>query len=225
MERSILEDLSIDCVIFGFQESMQVLLVRHKEGISKGRWALPGGFVMRDESLDEAAYRILYRLTGIQDLFLEQTKAFGRVDRFPTKRVVTIAYNSLVRIGELHLTPGFTADDVKWVPFHEVPALPYDHWEILSYSQELLRSKIRQEPIGFNMLPRKFTLHQLYSLYGAILEAKLDKPNFRRKIERLNILVSTGEKEEGVRYRAAQLYQFDQEAYNSLKERKFVLDF
>jgi len=225
MEGSILEDLSIDCVIFGFRESMKVLLVRHKDGISQGKWALPGGFVMKNESLDEAAYRILYKLTGIQDLFLEQTKAFGSVDRFPTKRVVTIAYQALVRIDELQLTPGFTADEVKWVPFSEVPPMPYDHQEILSFSQELLRNKIRQEPIGFNMLPEKFTLHQLQSLYEAILGIALDKPNFRRKIDRIKILTPTGEKEKGASHRAAQLYRFDEGAYQSLRERKFILDF
>ncbi|MEL6134417.1 MAG: NUDIX domain-containing protein, partial [Bacteroidota bacterium] len=224
MKGKILEDLSIDCVIFGFQGSMQVLLVRHKEGISKGKWALPGGFVMRDESLDEAAYRILYKLTGIRDLFLEQTKAFGAVDRFPTKRVVTVAYQALVRIEELQLKAGFTADDVKWVPFADVPQLPYDHPQILSFSQELLRMKIRQEPIGFKMLPKNFTLHQLQSLYEDILGVELDKPNFRRKIERINILIATGEKEQGVSHRAAKLYRFDPQAYQSLKERKFILD-
>ena len=225
MEPDILEDLSIDCVIFGYRESMQVLLVRHKDGISKGRWALPGGFVLRDESLDEAAHRILYRLTGIRDLFLEQTKAFGGVDRFPGKRVVTIAYNALIRMEEVNLRAGFTADNVKWVPFHKVPSLPYDHDQILSYSQTMLRNKIRQEPVGFSILPKEFTLHQLYSLYEAILGRKLDKPNFRRKISRSNILVPTGNMEEGAGYRAAQLYRFDPEAFQALKEKKSVLDF
>ena len=225
MEKEILEDLSIDCVIFGFKETMQVLLVRHKDGISKGKWALPGGFVLQEESLDEAAYRILYSLTGIQDLFLEQTKAFGNVNRFPGKRVVTIAYNALIRVEEVNLRAGFTADNVKWVPFHEVPSLPYDHEEILSDSQSLLRSKIRQEPVGFSLLPKEFTLHQLYSLYEALLGRKLDKPNFRRKISRSNILVPTGKMEEGAGYRAAQLYRFDPDAFQALKEKKSVLDF
>lgn len=225
MNEKILEDLSIDCVVFGFDGSLKILLIKHKEGISKGKWALPGGFVKRSESLDEAASRILQALTGISDIFLEQTKAFGEVNRFPTKRVVTITYHALLNINDTLLKPGFTADDVNWFKSDDLPTLPYDHNEILAYSKELLRKKVRQEPIGFNMLPKKFTLLQLQELYESILEISLDKPNFRRKIDKMNLLVDTGERQKGVSYRAAKLFRFDEQVYESLKEKKFILDF
>jgi len=225
MEANTLEDVSIDCVILGFDRTLKVLLVRHKEGISKGKWALPGGFVKTDESLDEAASRILYALTGIHDIFLAQTKAFGAVERFPTKRVITIAYQALLTIQDTTLIPGFTADDANWFHWQEVPSLPYDHDEILSHTVELLKKKLRQEPIGFNMLPEKFTLFQLQQLYESILGISLDKPNFRRKIEKMQLLIDTGETQKGVSYRAAKLYTFDKKIYQSLKEEKFLLDF
>ncbi|MEM9894972.1 MAG: NUDIX domain-containing protein [Bacteroidota bacterium] len=225
MQPTVLENLSIDCVILGFEEELKVLLVRHKDGISKGRWALPGGFVSIDESLDEAAYRILYALTSIQDIFLEQTKAFGAVDRFPTKRVVTVTYTALLKIQETSLVPGFTADNAGWFTIKDVPSLPYDHDDILAYTISSLRRNVRQEPIGFNMLPEKFTLYQLQQLYEAILGIKLDKPNFRRKIGKMRLLIETDEFEKDVAYRAAKLFRFDKQVYNSLKEEKFILDF
>ncbi|MEM7108835.1 MAG: NUDIX domain-containing protein [Bacteroidota bacterium] len=225
MRGTILEDLSIDCVIMGFDEVLKVLLVRHKEGISKGLWALPGGFVSIEESLDEAATRILSALTGIQDVFLEQTKAFGAVDRFPTKRVVTVAYTALLNIRETALIPGFTADDASWFNVAKVPSLPYDHDLILSHTITTLRKKIRQEPIGFNMLPENFTVYQLQQLYESILGITLDKPNFRRKISKMKLLIETGQHEKNVAYRAAKLFKFDEQVYNSLKEEKFILDF
>lgn len=224
MPNHIMEDLSIDCVIFGFTDELKVLLVKHAEGISKGRWALPGGWITYDESLDEAAHRILYLLTGVEQLFLEQLKAFGAVDRFPTKRVVTVAYYTLIKDSDYDLVAGFTASDVQWYSLNEVPDLPYDHNEILGYALEQLKSKVKQEPIGFNLLPEKFTLLQLQSLYESILQIRLDKPNFRRKILGMKLLVDLNEKQNNVSHRAAKLYKFDQEVYQTLKEHKFVLD-
>jgi len=225
MEDRILEDLSIDCVIIGFDDTLKILLVRHKEGISKGKWALPGGFVLINESIDYSASRILFKLAGIKDIYLKQIKAFGAVDRFPTKRVVTVAYQALLNIQDTSLIPGFTADDARWFEYKELPTLPYDHNEILSYTMGLLRKKVKQEPIGFNMLPEKFTLFQLQQLYESILGITLDKPNFRRKINKMRLLVDTGEVQENVSYRAAKLYRFDKKVYQSLSEKKFTLDF
>ncbi|NQZ77822.1 MAG: NUDIX hydrolase [Ekhidna sp.] len=224
MEPSILEDLSIDCVIFGFDKELKLLLVRHSDGISKGKWALPGGFVQKNESIDDAAERILYRLTGIKEIYLEQTKAFGSVDRFPTKRVVTIAYQALLNVQNFTLNPGFTADGAEWFNYNEIPPLPYDHADIVKYTKEQLRNKVKQEPVGFNMLPPKFTLFQLQLLYESMLDIKLDKPNFRRKIDKMNLLIDTGEVEKNATYRAAKLYRFDEQIYYRLKEKKFVLD-
>lgn len=224
VKNEIMDDLSIDCVIFGFSNELKVLLVKHGEGISKGKWALPGGWITYDESLDDAANRILRLLTGVRDIFLEQLRAFGSVDRFPDRRVVTVAYYSLVKDEDYNVVAGFTASDVQWFSIDEIPPMPYDHQEILDYALAQLKSKVKQEPIGFNLLPKKFTLLQLQSLYESILQLKLDKPNFRRKMLGMKLLIDCHEKQDNVSHRAAKLYQFDEEVYHSLKEHKFVLD-
>ncbi len=221
----IMDDLSIDCVIFGFTNGLEVLLVKHGEGISEGKWALPGGWINTDESLDAAAYRILYLLTNVENIYLQQLKAFGSVDRFPTKRVVTVAYYSLIKAADFNLVAGFTASDAKWFKPERIPPLPYDHREILDFAFSTLKKQVKQEPIGFNLLPEKFTLFQLQNLYESILGIKLDKPNFRRKILGMKLLIDCNEKQDDVSHRAAKLYRFDKEVYDSLKDRKFVLDF
>lgn len=219
-----MDNLTIDCVIFGFTHELKVLLVKHASGISKGRWALPGGWITEEESLDEAAARILKLLTGVSDLYLEQLKAFGSVDRFPTERVVTIGYYSLVKDEDYHLVVGFTASDAQWFSINDIPDLPYDHNEILSYALQKLRLHVKQEPVGFNLLPEKFTLHQLQNLYESILQIKLDKPNFRRKILAMNLLLDCDEKQDNVNHRAAKLFRFNHEVYQTLQEKKFILD-
>ncbi|MFY0599508.1 MAG: NUDIX hydrolase [Cyclobacteriaceae bacterium] len=224
MNQQIMEDLSIDNIIFGFTDELKVLLVKHAEGISKGRWALPGGWITYDESIDSAANRILFLLTGLDNVYLQQLRAFGSVSRFPNKRVVTVAYYALIKASEYDLAAGYTASDVRWFSPSEIQELPYDHREILDYAFDELRKRVKQEPIGFNLLPEKFTLLQLQSLYESALRIKLDKPNFRRKILGMNLLIDCQEKQDNVSHRAAKLYRFDEEVYNSLKENKFVLD-
>ena len=224
MADHIMEDLSIDCIIFGFTDELKVLMVKHAEGISKDKWALPGGWITYDESLDDAASRILYLLTGVKNVFLEQLKAFGSVYRFPGKRVVTVAYYSMIKASDVDLVAGYTASDAEWYSLNEIGQLPYDHNEILKYAMTLLQAKVKQEPIGFNLLPEKFTLLQLQNLYESILQIKLDKPNFRRKILGMKLLIDCEEKQDNVSHRAAKLYRFDEHVYQSLKEHKFVLD-
>lgn len=222
----IIEDLSIDCIIFGFQESrLKVLLVKHAGGIIKDRWALPGGFVTYNEDIDSAAYRLLKDLTGVKELYLEQLKAFGAVDRYPTKRVITIAYYALTRPENYELIPGFTASDAQWFNIDNIENLPYDHDEILKFAWQRLKRNVKYEPIGFNLLPEKFTLLQLQDLYEAILETSLDKPNFRRKIMKMGLLISCNEKQKGVSHRAANLYRFDKRVYDNLKEEGFIFEF
>ena len=222
---TIIEALSIDCLIFGFKQSeLDILLVQHAEGISKGKWALPGGFIKYSESADDAAERLLKDLTGVSNIYLEQLKAFGDVDRYPTKRVLTIAYNAFVKPEDYSLHPGFTATDAQWFKISDVPKLLYDHNEILKYGLKHLEHKVRHEPIGFNLLPKRFTLLQLQELYEAILGKKLDKPNFRRKLLKMNLLVQTNEKQLDVSHRAAYLYQFDKKIYNKLIEKGFTFE-
>jgi hypothetical protein len=222
---AVIDALSIDCLIFGFKKrELDILLVQHGEGISKGKWALPGGWIKYSESIDESANRILNDLTGVSNIYLEQLKAFGNVHRYPTKRVVTIAYYALVKPENYILRAGFTASDAQWFKISEVPQLPYDHAQILMEGLQFLRHKVRHEPIGFNLIPKKFTLLQLQELYEAILEKKLDKPNFRRKIMKMNFLEPCSEKQTEVSHRAANLYRFDKKKYTSLIEKGFTFE-
>ncbi|MBK8291701.1 MAG: NUDIX hydrolase [Flammeovirgaceae bacterium] len=222
---SVIDALSIDCLVFGFKDGrLDILLIKHGEGISEGRWALPGGWINYGESIDDAAKRLLHSLTGISNIYLEQLKAFGHPDRYPTKRVVTIAYFALVKEEHYSLIPGFTASDAKWFSVHEVSDLPYDHPLILKYGYQHLKHKVRHEPIGFNLLPEKFTLLQLQELYEAVLETTLDKSNFRRKLAKMKLLKKCDEKQKDVSHRAAGLYKFDKRIYVTLKNRGIAFE-
>ncbi|HEU0124840.1 NUDIX hydrolase [Flavobacterium sp.] len=225
-EHSAMNAITIDCVIFGFDKgSLEVLLVQHGEGISKGKWGLPGGWIYKKESTDAAAHRLLNELTGLDNIYLEQLKAFGDPDRFPLRRVITIGYYALVKREDYNIKAGFTASDAKWYKIDNIPNLIYDHNEILDYSLKHLRNRVRQTPIGFNLLPEKFTLLQLMRLYEEILGIEMDKPNFRRKILHMKLLVALDEKQQDVSHRAAQLYKFDPEIYEKLTEKGFNFEF
>ena len=226
MENTIMQSISIDCVIFGFKDGkLHLLLVEHGEGISVGKWGVPGGWIRKDESLNNAASRILKELTGLDKVYLEQFKAFGEVERFPGDRVITIAYFALIKEEDYEIVPGFTASDVRWFDIDQLPELIYDHPEIVENGKKHLQHKVRHEPIGLYLLPKKFTLLQLQELYEALLETKLDKPNFRRKILKMNFLVDCKEKQQNVSHRAANLYRFDQKKYLQLKEKGFVFEY
>ncbi len=221
----IIKPLSIDCIVAGFKQELNILLVKHASGISKGKWALPGGWIQYNESLDDAAGRILKALTGLSDIYLKQLRAFGELHRFPSKRVITVAYSAFVKYEEYEIVPGFTASDAKWFPLKEIPDMPYDHNYILNEFMEDLRFKVKREPIGFQLLPEKFTLLQLQELYESILGVNLDKPNFRRKIRKMNLLVDCQEKQEGMAHRSPKLYRFDVAIYEKLKEKGFNFEF
>ncbi|EIJ39965.1 NUDIX hydrolase [Galbibacter orientalis] len=222
VEEKVMNAITIDCAIFGFEQGkLEVLLIQHAEGISKGKWGLPGGWIKEDESIDNAAHRLLRELTGISDLYLEQLKAFGDPKRFPLGRVITIGYYALIKKEDYDVRAGFTASDAKWYKIDEIPNLIYDHNEILTYSLHHLRNRVRNAPIGFNLLPEKFTLLHLMQLYQEILGVELDKPNFRRKILKMKLLVDLKEKQQDVSHRAAKLYKFDPEIYNKLTEKGF----
>jgi ADP-ribose pyrophosphatase YjhB (NUDIX family) len=223
---SVMKSITIDCTIFGFENGgLEVLLVKHAEGISKGKWGLPGGWIQEKEGIDAAAHRLLRELTGLENIFLEQLKAFGEPDRFPLGRVITVGYYALIKREDYSIKAGFTASEAKWFKIKEVPPLIYDHSEILNYSFANLQKKVRQAPIGFNLLPEKFTLLQLMQLYEEILGVEMDKPNFRRKFLRMKLLVDLNEKQKGVSHRAAKLYKFDDTTYKKLTEKGFSFEF
>jgi 8-oxo-dGTP diphosphatase len=202
---------SADCVIFGFEAGeLKVLLIERNEDPFKGWYALPGNIVGKDESVDEAAGRILYELTGLRDLHMRQFHTFGDVNRHPQGRVVTIGYFALIRIGQKELTPLTDyATKAFWHPVNDLPTLAFDHTEIFKRAYKKIRTKMNYEPIAFELLPEKFTLTQLQTLYEAVLSKKLDKRNFRKKMLSYGFLKELSEKQKGVSYRAAKLYKFD----------------
>jgi 8-oxo-dGTP diphosphatase len=221
----IIDALSVDCVIFGFKNAeLSVLLVKHGTGPTKGQWALPGSWIKYNESLNQAANRILTSQTSVENIFLEQFKTFGELCRFPDKRVITVVYYALVNIEKFELHAGPTVSEVAWFNIQVIPSMSFDHNEILNSCFLHLKHKIQHEPIGFNLLPEKFTLLQLQELYEAILNIKLDKSNFRRKFISMNLLVSCNERQKEVSHRAAMLYRFDETVYNKLIDRGFTFE-
>lgn len=220
------EGITIDCVIFGFnKQSLEILLVQHAEGESIGKWGLLGGWMRKEESADDAAQRILYELTSLDNIYLEQLKAFTDPNRVSSQRVVTIAYYTLVNREDYNIKASATLREAKWFKIKDIPSLIFDHNEILDFSLTQLRNRVRQAPIGFNLLPEKFTLLQLMHLYEEILSIELDKSNFRRKILHMKLLVPLDEKQQDVSHRAAKLYKFDAEIYEKLTEKGFNFEF
>lgn len=218
--------LTVDCVVFGLDPSshLKVLLIKRNLPPFDDNWALPGGFVRIDESLEAAARRELQEETGVQDVFLEQLYTFGQVGRDPRDRIVTVAYYALVNLHDYTVQAATDASQAQWFAVDALPPLAFDHTEIFQVALKRLRGKIRYEPIGFELLPEKFTLTQLQRLYEAILGRPLDKRNFRKKILKMEILVPLPEKQTGVAHRAAQLYGFAPDRYRSLQQQGFSFE-
>jgi len=216
--------LTVDCVVFGFDGAgLQVLLIRRGIEPFLGAWALPGGFVLMDEDLEAAARRELEEETGLKDVYLEQLQSFGAPGRDPRGRVVSVAHYALVR-PEQHPPKGDTdASDAAWFAAGELPALAFDHVEILAVALERLRGKIRYQPVGFELLPQRFTLAQLQALYEAILGRELDKRNFRKKLLAFDFLVPL-EAYAGGSHRPARLHRFDRKKYEALVKRGFLFE-
>lgn len=218
---------SVDNVIFGFDGGdLKILLIQRGAAPYKGKWALPGDLVYPNEDLDTAAERVLEQLTGLRGVYLEQVKAFGAVDRHPLGRVITIAYFSLIKISDYAVTPASFAQSAKWHSVSEVGELAFDHNEILESCLKRLKRKVRMAPIGFELLPPKFTLTELQQLYESILAPPkgIDKRNFRKKILSTNLLHDLNQVQEGVAHRPAKLYQFDRDKYEQLVADGYSFD-
>lgn len=214
--------LTVDCVVFGLDESdLKVLLIQRDVDPFKGRWALPGGFVRMDESVDEAARRELQEETDVRAVFLEQLYTFGEVNRDPRGRVVSVAYYALVRLMDHRVKAATDARDAAWFSVFDVPRLAFDHDRILQVALTRLKGKVRYQPIGFELLPPKFTLSQLQRMYEVILERELDKRNFRKKILAMEFLEELDEVEQDVAHRAARIYRFDKRRYQQLEKEGF----
>lgn len=214
--------LTVDAVVFGLDEGdLKVLLIQRNLQPFAGRWALPGGFVHVDESLETAVRRELQEETGLSSVYLEQLYTFGEPARDPRERVVTVAYYALVQLSDHRVQAATDARNAAWFSVDDVPALAFDHGRILAMAHERLRGKVRYQPIGFELLPPKFTLTQLQHLYEVVLSRPLDKRNFRKKILGMRILQELDEIETDVAHRAARLYSFDKKRYDAMVRRGF----
>lgn len=214
--------LTVDCVVFGFDDGeLKVLLIQRALEPFKGKWALPGGFVRVEETIDAAARRELAEEAGLKNVFLEQLYTFGTVDRDPRERVVSVAHYALVKLSDHKVEAATDAANAEWFPVSELPKLAFDHAKIVEMALSRLQGKVRYQPIGFELLPPKFTLSQLQHLYEAILGAELDKRNFRKKVLGFGLLVALKETQMSGRHRPAQLFRFDADKYEKLKKRGF----
>lgn len=213
--------LTVDVVIFTLRESqLNVLLVQRGEEPFQDIWALPGGFVRIDESLEQAAFREMQEETGLEDAFLEQLYTYGEIDRDPRGRVVTVAYFALLPAdAPTQVESGSDAKQAVWFPITEIPRLAFDHQEILSYALRRLRYKLEYSAAGFELLPEEFTLSELQKTYEMILGERLDKRNFRRRILQANIIEPTLNMRTG-EGRPARLYRYRDDAVAEVKARR-----
>lgn len=214
--------LTVDIVVFALDDAdLQVMLIERDLEPFAGQWALPGGFVRVEETLEGAANRELREETGLHDLFLEQLFTFGDLERDPRERIVTVAYYALVNLAGHDVQASTDARNAAWFPVTELPTLAFDHARIIDTALERLRGKVRYQPLGFELLPERFTLRQLQHLYEIVLGRELDKRNFRKKVLSMGILKETNEIEKDVAHRAARLFRFDQRAYQKLTRQGF----
>jgi 8-oxo-dGTP diphosphatase len=242
--RNINPTISVDCVIFGFSTSqLKVLLIERNYTNPDGRLVrdlkLPGDFISINEDLDQAASRTLEELTGLQDIFLQQFAVFGKPDRISRQadmnwllettgleiqRVVTTAYYSLINIGETN-TENVINNSASWIDVKKIPKLAFDHSDIIQEGLKHLQHSLRNEPIGFELLPDKFTIRELQTLYEVILDCRLDNRNFRKKILKSNYLVQSEEKQIGVAHKPAYYYRFDKPRYEEQKKESLGFNF
>lgn len=240
----ILNSVSVDCVIFGFDKSgLRVLLhqidrerlkrslpeqasseqirqiyEKHPIFTSEIDWSLFGGHVPEDQDLDDFAKNLLFQATGLNEVYLQQIHAFGSLERVPYTRVITIGYYALINPDYYHLKQSNLARSLQWFNLTELPPLCFDHDLIIRKALDKLRQEVMYHPIGFHLLPEKFTLTEIQSLYEVILNKKMDTRNFRKKLAKMELLVDSGEKQQKVAHRAAKLYQFDIQVYEKLKK-------
>ena len=216
--------LSVDCVIFGFDENkLKVLLIRSDFKKFAGKWSLLGDLVFPNEDLEKAAYSILKKRTGLSDVYLEQVYTFGSVSRHPAGRVVTVAYCSLINVQ--HHKLNILDNELHWHDVKTVADMAFDHRQIFDTCLRQLQKRVQEHPLGFNLLPKKFSLRELQNLYEAILDIKLDKRNFRKKFFSMDFLEDLDELEQDVPHRPGKLYKFNFEKYHQSEKKTTGIDF
>ena len=214
--------LAVDCIIFGFDDDeLKLLLIKRNFQPEKGKWSLMGGFLGMNETLNDAASRVLNNLTGLNDVYLEQLSVFSDLERDPVERTVSVAYFALINIKK-NDKKLIRANSAQWFSLSEVPPLIFDHNEMVQKAIKQLRYKTSIQPIGFELLPDKFTMRQLQKLYEAILNQSIDKRNFSKKISQLDILLKLDEKDTISSKKGAYLYKFDEKKYRQKAANGFV---
>ena len=213
--------LSVDCVVLGLNSGrLSILLTKRAFAPEEGKWSLIGGFVQPEESLNQAAKRVLTQLTGLSNVYMEQVGAFGEIDRDPGDRVISVAYYALINFDE-HDRRKVMSHNACWVDFADIPELGFDHSSIITHTLKKLRFRFVNEPIGLKLLPRQFTLSQMQSLYETVIGNRLDKRNFRKRVQEAKCIESTGEVDKLNSKRGAALYRFNAEIYE--KDKKFKI--
>jgi len=215
--------VAVDCIVFGYdiaEKEIKLLLIKRSFEPAKGKWSLAGGFVKEGESLDEAASRILVNLTGLKDLFMEQSFTYGSINRDPGARVISTSYFALIKIQDID-NKLKELNGAHWRSISSLPELIFDHPEMVTKALEELRCQIKVKPVGFELLPEKFTLVQLQDLYEAIYQRNIDKRNFRKKIVSMNLLQKLEEKERQTSKKGAFYFQFIPERYKAFTEKGF----
>jgi len=206
--------VAVDCIVFGFDsKEIKLLLFKRKREPHIGEWSLIGSFIKSDKSLEESAQAVLYESTGLKDVFFEELKTFSAVDRDSGGRVISVAYFSLIRLDELNLD-SVENYNARWFSLDEIPDLILDHDQMVQCAIEKLKIKIRRKPVGFNLLPEKFTLPQIQILYESIYQREIDSRNFRKKLLSFDILTRTEEKDKSTSKKLAYLYKFNKDKFD-----------
>lgn len=217
--------LSVDCVILGYHENaLKLLVIERGTEPHKGKMALAGDLVYPNEDMELAATRVLKELTGLEDVYMTQCRSYGQVDRHPIGRVVTVGYYSLISVDQYQPLASSWADNIYWLDVKELPQLAFDHNTIVNEALDMLKERVRLQPIGFKLLPKHFTLGEMQSLYEALLDKKFDKANFRKKILGMNLLKDTKLMQTDVSHRPARLFSFDKEAYENLLKKGYSFE-
>ncbi len=215
--------VAVDCIIFGYdilEKEIKLLLIKRSFEPAMGKWSLAGGFVREKESLDEAACRILYQLTGLRDVYMEQSFTYGEIQRDPGARVISTSYSTLIKIQDIDRKLK-ELNGAQWQSLARLPHLIFDHRDMVNRALNVLQMQVKVKPIGFALLPEKFTLVQLQNLYEAIYQREIDKRNFRKKILSMNILEKLEEKERETSKKGAFYYKFNEERYQIHKKQGF----